>query len=992
MAKLFGEIAAKSILTLDKSFARANGQPLDSSEIYYSKAAAEAYAKTDIAYIGQKIVVIENNKVTHYSIEDAAGTLKEVGSKPIGDGKSITVDADGIVGILGAADADSLTLPRMKEDKSGIEWVPVSQVVQGDGNDNTTYEVTPLKNENEETYGIKVKTLFNGTAVEDGEFEIPFDVYTKGEANTKFYTYAEDIPGPDSNPLAIHTCPTAVMRLWATGDTPDSASEVSSFVLYVLQVDALPEKGLSFLPDNKAAFYIYQLVADVGTTKYYIYSSDSDEWDEFIYTTPFVSFTELINGGIETYRIQLISDFTSMQHTYLGTDLGWAPVGFAGANSEADTFLRFAEREYTYTKDEINTLAAELPKGVVADDKILTINEDKLISAIVALDYDADTKTIKLTGKDGADLGSVDATPFIKDGMLNDVTYDANTNTLTFKWNTDAGITEDTVVLSDIIEPYTAGNGLALDGNEFSVKVADGNESFLTVDENGVKLSGVASAIATAKGEAISDAEGKIATAKQEAITAAAGDATTKANQALADAKADAASIYATKAYVGTIPNGEDGNPKAANVVAYIEAKAAEVLSQATGGSSESAASVKGQLDTFKAEINPKVERNTEDIATINEKLKDVEANADVNIIETVKVNGAALTPDENKAVDITVPTKFSEITDDSGFDARITAAQNQADKGVNDASAAQTTANEAKGAAETNATAIGTLNTTVAGHTTTIGEHTTKIGNLENFQNEHTAAYNTLNGIVSGHTTSIAGKAEQTALDAAVADIAKNTTAIKTLNETTIPGINEEVGKKANSADVYSKTAMDAIIGTPTEGKTIVQMIEAAQTAATYDDTQVKADIKANTDAIAKLNGDDKTEGSVDYKVAQEVAKIVNDNNDGNINTLNEIAAWIVSDTTGAAKMNADIAANTAAITKLNGGADVEGSVLAMIAANAPKVATDTLLGLVMGSSAENKVSVAVDGTMEVNSLNVNKLVQTSGEFLILNGGSANA
>lgn len=51
---------------------------------------------------------------------------------------------------------------------------------------------------------------------------------------------------------------------------------------------------------------------------------------------------------------------------------------------------------------------------------------------------------------------------------------------------------------------------------------------------------------------------------------------------------------------------------------------------------------------------------------------------------------------------------------------------------------------------------------------------------------------------------------------------------------------------------------------------------------------------------------------------------------------------------------------------------------------------ASDTLLGLVKSSTAENKVSVAADGTMEVVNINVNKLVQTDGEFLILNGGSS--
>ena len=39
-----------------------------------------------------------------------------------------------------------------------------------------------------------------------------------------------------------------------------------------------------------------------------------------------------------------------------------------------------------------------------------------------------------------------------------------------------------------------------------------------------------------------------------------------------------------------------------------------------------------------------------------------------------------------------------------------------------------------------------------------------------------------------------------------------------------------------------------------------------------------------------------------------------------------------------------------------------------------------------------ENKVAVMEDGTMSVNNINVNKLVQTSGDTLVLYGGSATA
>ena len=51
---------------------------------------------------------------------------------------------------------------------------------------------------------------------------------------------------------------------------------------------------------------------------------------------------------------------------------------------------------------------------------------------------------------------------------------------------------------------------------------------------------------------------------------------------------------------------------------------------------------------------------------------------------------------------------------------------------------------------------------------------------------------------------------------------------------------------------------------------------------------------------------------------------------------------------------------------------------------------ATAEALGLVKGSTAENKIAVEADGTMTVNSLNANKLAQTAGDWLVLNGGTS--
>lgn len=60
---------------------------------------------------------------------------------------------------------------------------------------------------------------------------------------------------------------------------------------------------------------------------------------------------------------------------------------------------------------------------------------------------------------------------------------------------------------------------------------------------------------------------------------------------------------------------------------------------------------------------------------------------------------------------------------------------------------------------------------------------------------------------------------------------------------------------KKAGTDAQTSVNALSAKVGTVADNKTIVQMISDAQAAATYDDTTVKAGIKANKDDIATLN-----------------------------------------------------------------------------------------------------------------------------------------
>jgi len=128
-------------------------------------------------------------------------------------------------------------------------------------------------------------------------------------------------------------------------------------------------------------------------------------------------------------------------------------------------------------------------------------------------------------------------------------------------------------------------------------------------------------------------------------------------------------------------------------------------------------------------------------------------------------------------------------------------------------------------------------------------------------------------------------------------------------------------VAKKANAADVYTKTEVDNKLGN-TGDKTIIELINEAKTEVTYDDTQIKADIKANTDALAILNSTAETVGSVANTAAAaakaEVATVVGAAPEA-MDTLEEVAKWIENDESGAAAMANRITANETAIAAIN-------------------------------------------------------------------------
>ena len=846
------------------SYQRKSAVPLDYYSLFNTKAEAEAYAQSNpVSYVGQVISYIHEGEVKVCVIANAAGSLKEVGTKPVGDGKTIEVSAEGAVALLGSATASNGTLPMLEEvdGKQKLVWKTLEDIGAGDGNDNTTYEFAFAEQK------ITITPKFNGQPIMEGE------------------------------------------------------GEEAKQVIYTLDLTA-------FVTSEELETRLAQLPADENTT----YSLTQEGM--VLTLTPSEGEADVVT--IDAYNKKEIDD------------------KFAALPEDKDT---------TYTAK--------------ADDKVLKLTGTEF-STEISLKHE--NGRISLTGKDGVEIAGFSDAEFVEDGVLQDVSYNAETRELTFTWNIITGSDEqgnvvyktDVVNIADLVDTYTAGNGLQLTDNAFSVKVAEGNESFLSVDANGVKLSGVQEAINAAKQAAIDDA-------KQYAV-ATSVYTKEEANALLAD-KADKSNVYTKSeadALINVKANSDDVYTKteANNLLAtkantsdvytksetYTQKQVDDLLEGIQAGSSESAASVNTKLEALKKTLNTEIYGNEEGtgdsrIDTAEAKLATVAEGAQVNVIESVVVDNG--TGEAIPTAKLTATKNGKTITlDDSALQAAIKDAKAAG-------TAAAQTASEAVAAASANAQAIQKNAGDITALQTAVGTNTTDITALKAHDTEHTAQYNALNTLVGEHGTKIAnlesGKADKSVVEGISGKATANEEAIKTLNETTIPTINGEIAKKADATalnDYYTKSEIDtktgainlAIEGNATaiteitkENGTIDTKVKALADGAVAENTAAikalnettipainkaiedeakRADTaeKANAAAIAALIGTvegDNTK-SVRNIAKEEVALIVGAAPEA-MDTLEEVAKWIADDESGAAAMVADIKANADAIDAIN-------------------------------------------------------------------------
>jgi hypothetical protein len=200
---------------------------------------------------------------------------------------------------------------------------------------------------------------------------------------------------------------------------------------------------------------------------------------------------------------------------------------------------------------------AERQRALSAETDLLDIIEDEVAErkagAVASIEYDASGKTIDFYNANNVKIDSIDATDFIKDGMIDSVELvEVSGETyLRITWNTDAGKEVTDIDLGDLFDAdnyYTKADVDALLGTGFSVssvtEVIEENERVLAESLNDLnsRISGASDAI---------EAE---ATARDNAdVKSAAVDA----NGGLTLTLGDGSTIVATEAEEITLSAGE---------------------------------------------------------------------------------------------------------------------------------------------------------------------------------------------------------------------------------------------------------------------------------------------------------------------------------------------------------------------------------------------------------------------------------------------------
>lgn len=593
-------------------------------------------------------------------------------------------------------------------------------------------------------------------------------------------------------------------------------------------------------------------------------------------------------------------------------------------------------------------ITTEKERAIAAEAKVLEDAEaftvDQIEGLSIAIEKIEGVDNLVIKNGEGKTVANVDATPFIKDGMLESAEYNVETKKLVLTWNTAAGITSTEIDLNGLVDTYTGGTGITV-GIDGVISVDD---TIATVEAlNGVKATAEAAQTADQVAQAIATAIADYAkTADVNAALGLKADKTDLDNYYTKDevdgkgyaVATEVAETYATK------EEFEAHTADAANtyaVKADVEAALDKKIENGTIAHSTEEVAEGVTVDGTNLNIVVDAFTKAETRQYVADTIKTMtggESAADVKLLL------------ENHIADY--EEKVGQIDTKNGEqDTAIANAQTQADKGVADAK----TANDAISALTTGAIATNTSDiTTIKGRLdtleTTKGSHEQRLTSAESaisaLQGADTVINETI-GTIQGKITDLTNE------DARLAGLIQANT--------------DKFG------GYYTKTEVDSKVQEAIDAIPEVDFTPYAKTADVNAALALKADadkVYTKTDADAKFM----TEGQVDDRLNA----LINASDPEGGKTITDIQNLVKYVDENAGEIAALITANDANTAKLAG---IETTVTDYLA---------NALAAIVQPKASAEVTVAADGTLGIGEVNVNKLVQSESDTFIIDGGKA--
>lgn len=220
-----------------------------------------------------------------------------------------------------------------------------------------------------------------------------------------------------------------------------------------------------------------------------------------------------VTGEKATYMFVGESDANGVLLTSVQSSDSWRKLSADGMSTDD---IQDEIEKITVKNTDGSISVAEAADGTTISvkldntDKVLTISSGG-VKTNVSLKWDKVTG-LQLIGKNSTVITTIPATDFIKDGMLDKVTLETDPSGqpkgtyLHFVFNADSGKSDIYLNVTNLIDIYTGGNGVDVDGsNVISAVIDPAGESYLSVGASGIKLEGVDAAI-EAKGQSLQSA------------------------------------------------------------------------------------------------------------------------------------------------------------------------------------------------------------------------------------------------------------------------------------------------------------------------------------------------------------------------------------------------------------------------------------------------------------------------------------------------------